>query len=112
VDRDLVQLAVKVPQGHVHGGLGTGVVHPGLLDQGGDGLEVVHLLPHQSGADQFDDAPHDAAGGVPGDGAGGRGFAVAHGAGVGVQFHHHILHAADGAQGGLEGDPQGDRQLA
>ena len=112
VHRDAVQLAVEVPQGHVGGGFGACVVDAGFLDPGGDGFKVVHLLPDEGGGDQLDQAAHNAAGGVPGDGAGGGRFAVAHRAGVGVQLDHDVLDPLYRPQGRLERHPQRHRQLA
>ena len=55
----------------------------------------------------FLDGSDDSPGGVSGNGSGGGRFTVSDGACIGVDFHDHILHTAYGAQGRLEGDPQG-----
>ena len=107
MDGDAVQLAVEVPQGHIHGGLGAGIVDDALLNGLAEGLKFVHFLAHDVGSDVVPDGTDDGTGGVAGDDTGGRCFAIAHSAGIGVDLHDHILNGVDGAQGGFERGPQG-----
>ena len=112
VDRGAVLLAQQVPQGHIHGSLGAGVVDEGLLHGGGQILELVEVAAQDGRGDVVADGADDGTGGVAGDDAGGRCLTVAHRAGVGVQLNDDVLHAAHGAQRCLEGDAERGRDTA
>ena len=106
VDGGVVLLAQQVPQGHIHRRLGAGVVDEGLLHGGGQVLELVEVAAQNRRGDVVLDGPDDGPGGVAGDDAGRRCFAVAHSTGIGVELHDDIFDAVHRAQRRLERHPQ------
>ena len=112
VDRDLIQLAIQVPQGHIHGSLGAGVLLDAAVQRDHQVFELIHVAADDGLGDVVADGTDDSTGGVAGDNAGGRCLTVAHRTGVGVDLNDHILHAADRTQGRFERHTQRHRDQA
>ena len=112
VDRNLVQLAVQVPKGHVYSRLCAGILYNALLDDLQHIFKIVHVMPHDALGDVVLDRADDSSGGIAGNSPSGRRLAVADSPGIRVDLHDHILHAVDRAQGRFEGHPQGDGNFA
>ena len=102
VHRDFVQLAVQIPQGHIHSSLGTGVLLDAGIQCDHQVFKVVHIAADDGLCDMVADGTDDGTGGVAGDHTGGRCLTITHSAGVGVDLYDHILHAADRAQSRLK----------
>ena len=106
VDRGAVLLAQQIPQGHVHSGLGAGVVDKRLLHSGGQILKFIEVAAQQGRGDMILNGTEDGPGGVAGDDTGRGCFAVAHRTGIGVELHDNILNAVHSAQCRFERHPQ------
>ena len=106
VNRGTVLLAQQIPQGHVHSGLGAGVVDKRLLHSGGQILKFIEVAAQQGRGDMILNGTEDGPGGVAGDDTGRGCFAVAHRTGIGVELHDNILNAVHSAQCRFERHPQ------
>ena len=82
VDGNLVKLSIQIPQGHIHSGLCAGVAHNALLHGLQQRLKLVHIPANNGLGDVILNGTDDVAGGVAGDGPGGRGSGEAHCGGV------------------------------
>lgn len=65
-----VLLAQQIPQGHVHSGLGAGVVDKRLLHSGGQILKFIEVAAQQGRGDMILNGTEDGPGGVAGDDTG------------------------------------------
>ena len=102
VHRDFVQLAVQIPQGHIHSSLGAGVLLDAGIQCDHQVFKVVHIAADDGLCDMVADGTDDGTGGVAGDHTGGRCLTITHSAGVGVDLYDHIFHAADRTQSRLK----------